>query len=394
MQIFNTFFKYLSRKTSNNTFIPEIDGLRFIAIITVLFFHLNTVLIRSVDGGFEQEILKETYADFGWWMIRLDLGVKVFFAISGFVLALPFIKSYDLKKPINLKSYFIRRVTRLEPPFLISLIVLFIGQLLLLKQDLSTLWLNFLASLVYMHGFIFGEPSKINPVTWSLETEFQFYILMPLFMWFLFKNKGLTFSVMGLVACSLLAYFSKSAIINFDVKFLSHSLLVHLGNFLTGILFALIYYKVPNWIKKKHLVYDLIGFIGLFLLFKYYKPQAYIMNSIVFNIAILLLFTGVFKGILLNYIFTRKFIYTIGGMCYSIYLIHYVILHMAVPLTLVFTSGMGYKFQLLVQSFIHVPIVLLISIIFFVLFERPFMDKDFFKKWVKSISNQSIIKHD
>lgn len=380
MQVFNTIFKYLSRKTSSNTFIPEIDGLRFIAIITVLFYHLNTVLIRSVEGGFEGEILKETYMELGWWMIRLDLGVKVFFAISGFILALPFIKAYDKHKQIDLKSYFIRRVTRLEPPFLISLILLFVGQILLLKQDFSTLWLNFMASLVYMHGFIFGEPSKINPVTWSLETEFQFYVLMPLFMWFLFKNKHVVFSIVSLITLSLLAYFSKATIINLDIKFLSHSLLVHLGNFLTGILFALIYYKQSNWMKQKNWVYDLIGVFAILLLFKFYKPQAYILNSMVFNLAILLLFIGVFKGKMMNYIFTRKFIYTIGGMCYSIYLIHYVILHLMLPQTVEMFSGFSYKIQLLIQAIIHIPIVLMISSVFFILFERPFMDKDFMKK--------------
>jgi peptidoglycan/LPS O-acetylase OafA/YrhL len=380
MQVFNTIFKYLSRKTSSNTFIPEIDGLRFIAIITVLFYHLNTVLIRSVEGGFEGEILKETYMELGWWMIRLDLGVKVFFAISGFILALPFIKAYDKHKQIDLKSYFIRRVTRLEPPFLISLILLFVGQILLLKQDFSTLWLNFMASLVYMHGFIFGEPSKINPVTWSLETEFQFYVLMPLFMWFLFKNKHVVFSIVSLITLSLLAYFSKATIINLDIKFLSHSLLVHLGNFLTGILFALIYYKQSNWMKQKKWVYDLIGVFAILLLFKFYKPQAYILNSMVFNLAILLLFIGVFKGKMMNYIFTRKFIYTIGGMCYSIYLIHYVILHLMLPQTVEMFSGFSYKIQLLIQAIIHIPIVLMISSVFFILFERPFMDKDFMKK--------------
>jgi peptidoglycan/LPS O-acetylase OafA/YrhL len=380
MQVFNSIFKYLSRKTSSNTFIPEIDGLRFIAIITVLFYHLNTTLIRNVSGGFEGEILKETYTELGWWMIRLDLGVKVFFAISGFILALPFIKAYDKHKQIDLKSYFIRRVTRLEPPFLISLILLFVGQILILKQDFSTLWLNFMASLVYMHGFIFGEPSKINPVTWSLETEFQFYVLMPLLMWFLFKNKHVVFSIVGLITLSLLAYFSKATIINLDIKFLSHSLLGHLGNFLTGILFALIYYKQSNWMKQKNWVYDLIGVFAILLLFKFYKPQVYILNSIVFNLAILPLFIGVFKGKMMNYIFTRKFIYTIGGICYSIYLIHYVILHLMLPQTVEMFSGLSYKMQLLIQSIIHIPIVLMISSVFFILFERPFMDKDFMKK--------------
>jgi peptidoglycan/LPS O-acetylase OafA/YrhL len=374
----------LSRKTSSNTFIAEIDGLRFIAIITVLIYHLNTVLIRNVEGGFEGQIFKETYQELGWWIIRLDLGVKVFFAISGFILALPFIKAFDTQKQIDIKSYFIRRVTRLEPPFLISLFVLFILQVVILKNDFASLWSNLLASLVYMHGFIFGEPSKINPVTWSLETEFQFYILMPIFMWFLFKNKHIAFSIAGLIVLSLLAYLSKAAIINLDIKFLSHSLLVHLGNFLTGISFALIYYKKPDWIKQKNILFDLIGFLAIFMLFKYYKPQAYISNSIVFNMAILLLFTSVFKGKLLNFIFTRQFIYTIGGMCYSIYLIHYALLFVAVPFTISITQHLDYKLQLLLQSFIHLPIVLLVSSVFFILFERPFMDKNWpekFRQW-------------
>ncbi len=374
----------LSRKTSSTTFIPEIDGLRFIAIITVLFYHLNTVFIRSVEGGFEGQIFKETYLELGWWMIRLDLGVKVFFTISGFILTLPFIKAFDSQKQIDIKSYFMRRVTRLEPPFLISLFVLFLVQVVWLKYDLSSLWSNLLASLVYMHGFIFGEPSKINPVTWSLETEFQFYILMPIFMWFLFKNKHIAFSITALIVMSLLAYWSKATIINLDIKLLSHSLLVHLGNFLTGILFALIFFKKPDWIKQKNILFDLIGLLAFFMLFKYYKPQAYISNSILFNIAILLFFISVFKGKILNFIFTRKFIYTIGGMCYSIYLIHYALLFVAVPFTISITQKIDYKLQLLLQSLIHLPIVLLVSSMFFILFERPFMDKNWpekFKQW-------------
>ena len=52
---------------------------------------MNTDGLHSADGwlGFEGQIFKETYMELGWWMIRLDLGVKVFFAISGFILALP-----------------------------------------------------------------------------------------------------------------------------------------------------------------------------------------------------------------------------------------------------------------------------------------------------------------
>jgi peptidoglycan/LPS O-acetylase OafA/YrhL len=58
----------------------------------------------------------KTYFSTAWWWVRLDLGVKVFFAISGFILALPFLKYYFglSDKKVQLKSYFIRRLTRLE----------------------------------------------------------------------------------------------------------------------------------------------------------------------------------------------------------------------------------------------------------------------------------------
>ena len=90
-----SFKKLLQRSTQSTSFIPEIDGLRFFAIITVVFFHLNTAYSRQIGmddlavgvmGG------KENMWAPAWWIIRLDMGVKVFFAISGFVLALPFLK--------------------------------------------------------------------------------------------------------------------------------------------------------------------------------------------------------------------------------------------------------------------------------------------------------------
>jgi peptidoglycan/LPS O-acetylase OafA/YrhL len=69
--------------------------------------------------------------------VRLVLGVKVFFAISGFVLALPFL-IYDFglsNNPIQLKSYFKRRLTRLEPPFILTLFFFYLVHLFLLNED-------------------------------------------------------------------------------------------------------------------------------------------------------------------------------------------------------------------------------------------------------------------
>jgi peptidoglycan/LPS O-acetylase OafA/YrhL len=113
-----TILKKLQRNTTSTQFIPEIDGLRFFAIFTVLIFHLNTALLKQLQIDFKEVLSMDSFLNIGWWIIRLDVGVKVFFAISGFILAIPFLKQYlNVGKKVNLKDYFIRRLTRLEPPF-------------------------------------------------------------------------------------------------------------------------------------------------------------------------------------------------------------------------------------------------------------------------------------
>src|SRR6056300_541076 len=131
----------LSRKTSSSSFIPEIVGLRFLAIITVVLYHLNTAFSKELGIGLSQALDAmggaKTNFSLAWWWVRLDLGVKLFFAISGFVLALPFLR-YQMglsDKSVDLKSYFTRRLTRLEPPFIISLVVFYLVHTILLDAN-------------------------------------------------------------------------------------------------------------------------------------------------------------------------------------------------------------------------------------------------------------------
>ena len=89
-------YSKLKRDTTSSGFIPEIDGLRFFAIFTVVLFHLNTAVSKelglSLGNVFDQMGGSRVEFSKAWFWVRLDLGVKVFFAISGFVLALPFLK--------------------------------------------------------------------------------------------------------------------------------------------------------------------------------------------------------------------------------------------------------------------------------------------------------------
>lgn len=376
---------HFQRKTASNNFIPEIDGLRFLAIITVLLYHLNTVFSKEVGLGLSNALMamggSKSEFSLAWWWVRLDLGVKVFFAISGFVLALPFLKYYlgISDKKVQLKPYFIRRLTRLEPPFIITLVFFYLVHVLFLNEDALVFLKHLGAGLVYGHVFIFGTANPINPVTWSLETEAQFYIIIPLVMWFVFKRRNLAISIL-----LLLGLIVGSILFRNEFVFSAHwgrSIFAYFVNFAMGIFVCWAYLKFSNWFKVRLWFYDIVGLIATFGLFYFYKPQHYVGNQIFFNFSIALVMITAFKGHIFNWFYTRPLVYIIGGMCYSIYLIHYAFLHLSVKWTkFLWIDGLSYVGNLGIQVLVGVPLVLFVSAIFFRYFERPFMDKDW---WVK-----------
>jgi peptidoglycan/LPS O-acetylase OafA/YrhL len=167
-----------ARVTSSGNFISEIDGLRFVAIATVVLFHL--VVNLSIKDPLAYAIpasgnLLVTVARHGF------RGVELFFIISGFILAVPF-AAHALRgrPPVRLRQYFLRRVTRLEPPYLLCMTILVLARLSMQDYRSGFLLPHYGASLVYMHNIIFGTENPVNNVAWSLEIEIQFYLLVPL----------------------------------------------------------------------------------------------------------------------------------------------------------------------------------------------------------------------
>jgi peptidoglycan/LPS O-acetylase OafA/YrhL len=97
----------LSRVTSTGKYIPEIDALRFLAIMPVVLLHARNFLI--VKSGDSYSLPPEND-----WIAQLTAhghyGVQLFFVISGFVLALPFAAHYLQAAPaVKLKHYYLLR---------------------------------------------------------------------------------------------------------------------------------------------------------------------------------------------------------------------------------------------------------------------------------------------
>src|SRR5215472_16211346 len=166
------------RVTSTGLLIPEIDGLRFVAIFAVFIYHLAGDVLRHADPAYRLATFQRDWF-FGFTQ-KLDFGVPLFFVISGFILALPFAQHHLRNHAsVSLPKYYLRRVTRLEPPYILSLVLLFALKVAS-GQRCASLAPHLLASGLYVHNLIFHGPSLINVVAWSLEIEVQFYILAPI----------------------------------------------------------------------------------------------------------------------------------------------------------------------------------------------------------------------
>jgi peptidoglycan/LPS O-acetylase OafA/YrhL len=127
---------------------------------------------------------------------------------------------------------------------------------------------------------------------------------------------------------------------------------------------------------SKRVIYDLLGVFSIFGMFIFYKPQAQIQNILLFNLSILSFFFAVFLGKYHNRFFVNKWIYTIGGMCYSIYLLHYAFFHLLVKFSKQLALTNDYGVNLGIQIIIGLPIILAISIVFFIFVERPCMNPE------------------
>jgi peptidoglycan/LPS O-acetylase OafA/YrhL len=362
------FLEPYRRVTSTGQFVPEIDGLRFVAIFFVYIYHLAGDVMRRSQPGYAQSLRSN-----GLFLVAqiLNVGVPLFFVISGFILSLPFAEAQqNLRKPVSLKKYFWRRVTRLEPPYFLCLLLFFALKVVAARGSASGLFPNLVASMFYVHNQVFARPSDIDFVAWSLEIEIQFYILAPLLA-SVFGIARAFIRRLVLVAGVLLASGVSSLV--FSYPRMQLSLLGYAQYFLVGFLLADLYLNGPK--RSKNWAWDFVSITGWsLLLFLLVRGEAY--GAWLIPWLILLLYIAAFLGPATNRVVTNLWIATIGGMCYTIYLLHNYIIAALGTVTERIGVGNVFPVRLLTQFLLITPIVLAICALYFRLIERPCMRPD------------------
>lgn len=150
-------------------YMPGIDGLRAVAVLGVILYHLN---IPWFQGGFS--------------------GVTVFFVLSGYLITDILIDEWNKNNKINFLRFMIRRFRRLAPAVLVMIFIVTLWVMVTSHPSFEKLRSDFLPSIIYFTNwwYIFHEVSYFDsfgpasPLThlWSLAIEEQFYLIWPLLM--------------------------------------------------------------------------------------------------------------------------------------------------------------------------------------------------------------------
>lgn len=358
---------HLRRITSGGSWIPEIDGLRFVAISSVVLYHIYAQML--VKAGHPVAV-QARYAWLGTAVGNGDRGVPLFFVISGFILGMGFARQHlHLGKPVSLKKYFLRRVTRLEPPYILNLVFCALVAFFYYHQALGYMVPHLLASILYQHNLAYRTPSAINGVTWSLEVEIQFYILAPLIA-LLFRISNPTarrLIFLALIAvCGIL-----QLLLHANATVAALTIAFYMQYFLAGMLLTDLYLTVRLH-TGMHWAWDVLSLCGWPVVFL--VPRDFLWFHAILPFLIMLLYIAAFQGVIFRKFFSNFWIAIIGGMCYSIYLWHFFTIGVFFKLTrhLIVFHDFLLNFAVQVVA-LGIPIAF-VSLLAYVLVERPCMD--------------------
>lgn len=296
---------------SKPEFRSDIQGLRAIAVLGVILFHANR---DWLPGGF--------------------VGVDVFFVISGFLIA-GMIQQKKMIGQFSFVDFYLARARRIAPAYFSMLaVVTFFAAILFIPKDFEIYWQSaksaiYFGSNAYFSSFgdYFGPSAHELPLlhTWSLAIEMQFYLILPALLIFL-PEKFLK----PIISILILALFIFGIVLvaDGDKKGAYFSLFARMPEFLVGTLLALFVQRdASGKLFAPHIFFkDVLAAFGLLLIFSSF---IFINESLNFP-GVLIAFPCVGAALIIaghggriTSVLSSAPLTWVGGISYSLYLLHW-----------------------------------------------------------------------
>lgn len=343
---------------------PEIDGLRTVAVLSVIIYHAEFELAGHsvLSGGF--------------------FGVDIFFVISGFLITSLIMSELNNTDQLSILNFYERRARRLLPALLLVMLASIAAAWhILLPSQLIDFSNSLIASLLFVSNFYWdmslqeygAESSLLKPFlhTWSLAVEEQYYLIFPLIMLGIhrWQRKRLAiFLCAGMLISLVFAVWFTT--VNFHSSF--YMLPSRFWELLAGGVLATMMYRHPasEYAALKNHVLPAVGLLLLLLSFVFVRYDAYLNHpglvTIVPVLGTVLIMGFAHKEDLVTRILASRLFVAIGLISYSLYLWHFPIFAFARNVSASLSIS---------EKLLWIGVTFLLSILSYFLVEKPFRNR-------------------
>jgi peptidoglycan/LPS O-acetylase OafA/YrhL len=328
---------------SSMRYFPEIESLRGIAIMLVVAYHLSAGVL-GVTGPWQGVSVSPLRA----FLQAGHTGVSLFFILSAFLLSLPFLREGAGGKRVRRREYYLRRALRILPLYYTAVI----AAAVLSAGTPAQLWRG-VPYLFFLNAVGLAAPlHPYSSVWWSLATEVQFYLLLPLLPFFLGSRARRQLGVVVLSGYAVAyAGFVNGVVVRGNVEarvLIAHSVFGRGPLFLLGIAAARLYSRCGADIRAAcmrrpwarnggvdlvlvavlaglGLVLQRVAFAGYWVA-EYNRSAWHLAEGGLWTAVVLLLLLAPVR---IKPLFSNRILNRIGLLSYSIYILHAPLIHFA-----------------------------------------------------------------
>jgi peptidoglycan/LPS O-acetylase OafA/YrhL len=288
--------------------INQLTFTRFLAAVSIVIFHAKSSMY-PFNLTFLHTLFNNAY-----------VGVSYFFVLSGFVMVIAYGQNKSIK--INSKSYYLNRIARIYPVYIIALILTVMTQI----KNGEIYFMDLSLQTFALQAWFPASVAKLNRPGWSISAEALFYVLFPLIFNYFYSKRSFIFIFIFVICFWIISQIIANYLLlssHYKAYPLFSNLfyfpLLHLNEFLVGNIIGYAYLKLNKQPRNFDILIILVVILMIILLsFKAIANYSDGLLAIIFAPLILLMALNNGR---ISKIFSNKKLVMLGEASYSLYIL-------------------------------------------------------------------------